>query len=55
MESNFLDTTFGGLKLNHYLVQYDFDPIIQFGLVSMCGYKVTPNLTFFDEIPICGT
>ena len=36
LESNFLDTTFGGLKLNHYLVQYGFDPMIQFGLVSKC-------------------
>ena len=29
IESNFLDTTFGGLKLNPYLVQYGFDPMIQ--------------------------
>ena len=28
IESNFLNTPSGGLKLNHYLVQYDFDPMI---------------------------
>ena len=37
IESNFLNTPSGGLKLNHYLVQYDFDPMIQLGLVSKCG------------------
>jgi hypothetical protein len=37
IESNFLNTPSGGLKLNHYEVQYGFDPIIQFGLVNKCG------------------
>ena len=33
IESNFLNTTFGGLKLNNYLVQYGFDQMSQFGIV----------------------
>ena len=34
IESNFLYTPFGRLKLNHYLVQYGFHSVIQFWLVS---------------------
>ena len=37
IESNVLNTPTGGLKFNHYLVQYVVDPMIQFGLVSKCG------------------
>ena len=37
IEGKFLNTPIGGLKLNHYLVQFGFDPMIQFGLVSKCG------------------
>ena len=37
IESNFLNTPSGGLKLNHYLLQYGVDPMIQFGLVIKCG------------------
>ena len=37
IESNFLNTPSGGLKLNPYLVQYYFDPMIQFGLINKCG------------------
>ena len=37
IESNFLNTPSGGLKLNHYLLQYGFDPMIQVGLAIRCG------------------
>ena len=37
IESNLLNTPTGGLKFNHYLVQYGVDPMIQFGLISKCG------------------
>ena len=37
IESNFLNTNSGGLKLNNYLVQYGFDQMIQFGLLSKFG------------------
>ena len=37
IESNFLNTPTGGLKLNHYLVQYSVYPIIQFELVIKYG------------------
>ena len=36
IESNFLNTPTGVLKLNHQLVQYNVDPMIQFGLFSRC-------------------
>ena len=52
IESYFLNTPFGGLKFNHYLVQYSFDPMIQFGLVNNCGLKVTFNFTFCDKNPV---
>ena len=52
IESNFLSTPFGGLNWNHYLVQYGFDPMIQFGLVSKCGLKVTSISHFVTKVPL---
>ena len=54
-ESKFFNTTTGGLKLNHYLVQCDVDLMIQFGLINKWFSKVTFNFTFCDESPIFGT
>ena len=40
-------TSIGGLKLNHQLVRLGVDPVIQFGLFSRCGLKVTFKFIFF--------
>ena len=55
IESNFLNTSTAGLKLNHYLVQWGVDPMIQFGLFNRCGWKVTFNFIWCYKIHICGT
>ena len=55
IESNFLVTPSGGLKLNHYLVQCGFDPMIQFGLSVSVVKKLLSISPFVMQSPICGT
>ena len=50
IESNFLNIPFGGLKLNHYLVQYGFDLMIQFGVISRCVKKLLSISPFVTKV-----